>query len=280
MKLISYISDGALKAGAMVNDSEAVDVSAAGDVAKIMSDAGARQQAAQLVATGAKMAVAGLTLAAPLVPGKIIAIGRNYIEHAKETGSNIPSKPIVFAKMPNTLSNPNDTVTWYADSTQKMDYEAELAVVIGKKCYRVAEADALSYVGGYSCANDLSAREIQNGDDAKQWILGKGFDGSCPFGPALVTSDEIPDPQVLDIKCYVNGQVMQNSNTKHMIFSVAHMVAHLSKTMTLNPGDIICSGTPDGVALGRNPAPWLKDGDEVVVEIEKIGQLKNYCRVL
>ena len=135
-------------------------------------------------------------------------------------------------------------------------------------------------MGGYTCVNDVSARDIQSSDSGKQWVLGKTPDGFCPVGPVLVTADDIPDPQVLNIRCILNGQVVQNSNTKEMIFNVAHLISHISQFMTLMPGDLISTGTPFGVGMSRNPKLWLKDGDEVVVEVEKIGALRNKTRVL
>ena len=153
-------------------------------------------------------------------------------------------------------------------------------MIIGQPCCRVSEANALSYVGGYTCVNDVSARDVQMSDGGKQWTLGKTLDGFCPIGPALVTADEIPDPQALAIRCVLNGQVVQNSNTKEMIFGVARLIAHLSHYMTLQPGDLISTGTPFGVGMSRTPKLFMKDGDEVVIEIEKIGALKNFTKVV
>ena len=183
-------------------------------------------------------------------------------------------------QLPDSLYTPGDTITWYEDTTKTVDYEAELGVIIGKPCYRVSQADALSYVGGYTCVNDVSARDIQNSDSGKQWTMGKTPDGFCPLGPTLVTADDIPDPQTLDIRCILSGKEVQSSNTKEMIFSVATLIAHISKFMTLQPGDLISTGTPHGVGAGRTPPLFMKNGDEVVVEIEKIGALHNHIRVL
>lgn len=257
-----------------------VDVSAAGSVLHIINNADARAQAAALAANGTAQSLAGVKLGAPITPGKIIAIGLNYSDHAAESGAKPPSKPIVFAKFSNTLAAHGDTLIWYNDQTPNMDYEAEFGIVIGKTAYRINDADALSYVGGYVCANDLSARDLQSGDEGKQWVLGKTLDGTCPIGPCLTTSDEIPDPQSLNIKCILNGQIMQNSSTAQMIFGTAKLVAYLSHYFTLNAGDLIITGTPPGVGAARKPPVWLKDGDTVTIEIEKIGALTNTIRVL
>ena len=280
MKLITYDLNGAARTGVLVNEDAFVDVSAAGDVLKLMTDAAARKQAAQIAAQGQPVALSGVRLYAPLAPRNYICIGLNYMDHCRETGSPVPTRPVIFAKFSSALSNPGDTITWYADTTKEVDYEAELGVIIGKPCRRVSQAEALAYVGGYTCVNDVSARDIQSSDSGKQWVLGKTPDGFCPVGPVLVTADDIPDPQVLNIRCVLNGQVVQNSNTKEMIFNVAHLISHISQFMTLMPGDLISTGTPFGVGMSRNPKLWLKDGDEVVVEVEKIGALRNKTHVL
>jgi 2-keto-4-pentenoate hydratase/2-oxohepta-3-ene-1,7-dioic acid hydratase in catechol pathway len=280
MKLITYLSNGALRTGAVVADNAVVDISAAGSALQIMMDAGARANAAKLAASGARTMMSSLDLLMPIAPAKIVAIGLNYRDHAAETNQPIPQKPVVFAKFPNSLANPNATLTFYSDMTKEIDFEAELGIVIGKTAYRVSEANALSYVGGYVCANDVSARDLQKTDEQKQWVLGKSFDDSCPIGPMLVTSDEVPDPQKLAIKCILNGQVVQSSNTAQMIFGTAQLVSYLSHYMTLNVGDLIVTGTPPGVGMARTPRLWMKDGDEVVIEIEKLGSLRNRIRVI
>ena len=280
MKLITVESNGVARAGALINETEFVDVSAAGDVMTIMSDAAARAKAQQLAASGIPEALSGVKLLAPITPRNLICIGLNYMEHCRETNSVVPTRPVIFAKFNNALANPGDTITWYQDTTTTVDYEAELGVIIGKPTHRVSKEDALNYVGGYTCVNDVSARDIQNSDSGKQWVLGKTPDGFCPIGPTLVTTDDIPDPQALDIKCILNGQVVQSSNTKDMIFDVATLIAHLSRFMTLQPGDLISTGTPFGVGVSRKPPLWMKDGDVVVVELEKIGQLVNHIHVL
>lgn len=280
MKLITFESNGARRTGSMISEGAFVDVSAAGDVLTIMTNPAARAKAQQLTATGKQEALSGVTLLAPLAPRNLICIGLNYMEHCRETNSPVPTRPVIFAKFNNALANPGDTITWYQDTTTTVDYEAELGVIIGKPAHRVSKEEALNYVGGYTCVNDVSARDIQNSDSGKQWVLGKTPDGFCPIGPTLVTTDDIPDPQVLDIKCILNGQVVQSSNTKDMIFNVAHLISHISRFMTLQPGDLISTGTPFGVGVSRKPPLWMKDGDVVVVELEKIGQLVNKIHVL
>ncbi|MDM8529397.1 fumarylacetoacetate hydrolase family protein [Anaerolineales bacterium HSG24] len=209
-------------------------------------------------------------------PSKIMAIGKNYAEHALETHSDIPTSPILFTIFPTSIIGHGELVTWRHSLTQQVDYEAELAVIIGRTARHVNEADALDYLFGYSCANDVSARDLQYRD--KQWVRAKSLDTFCPLGPYIITADEIPDPQTLDIRCFINGEQMQSSNTRHMIFSVAYLISFLSQAFTLLPGDIILTGTPEGVGKFRNPPLFRDDGDEMVVEIERVGRLVNHCR--
>jgi 2-keto-4-pentenoate hydratase/2-oxohepta-3-ene-1,7-dioic acid hydratase in catechol pathway len=219
-----------------------------------------------------------VSLLAPIGrPGKIIAIGKNYLEHARETKSEPPKNPVVFAKFPTTLIGSGETITWSAALTQNVDYEAELAVVIGRTARRVAESDALDYVFGYTCVNDVTARDLQHGDG--QWVRGKSLDTFCPMGPVLVTADDIPDPQNLAIRCELNGQTVQDSRTSEMIFGVAYLVSFCSQAFTLEPGDVILTGTPHGVGYHREPPLLMKHGDTVAVEIERIGRLENPCVV-
>jgi 2-keto-4-pentenoate hydratase/2-oxohepta-3-ene-1,7-dioic acid hydratase in catechol pathway len=216
-------------------------------------------------------------LAAPIMrPSKIIAIGRNYAEHVSESKSALPPRPLIFTKFSTAIIGPEAEITWDPTLTTQVDFEAELAVVIGRTARHVAEADALGYVFGYTCANDVSARDLQFGD--QQWVRGKSLDTFCPLGPWLVTADEIADPQNLNIRCTVNGQTMQESNTRHMIFTVAHLISFCSQAFTLLPGDIILTGTPEGVGHYRQPPSYLQEGDEVAVEIEGVGKLVNRCR--
>lgn len=223
--------------------------------------------------------LAGVSFAPPVTrPSKIIALGLNYLDHAKESKGKIPPCPLVFAKFPNTLIGNGVPITWHASVTAKVDFEAELAVIIGRKAYRVSEAEALTAVFGYTCANDISARDLQFGDG--QWVRGKSLDSFCPLGPWIVTVDDLPDPHSLAIRCRVNDQLMQDGHTGQMIFRIPEVVGFLSRHFTLNPGDVILTGTPHGVGAFRDPPFYLSHGDEVAVEIEGIGRLVNRCSVI
>ena len=216
-------------------------------------------------------------LLAPLNPPAILCIGLNYRQHAAETGIKIPQYPVLFMKNPAAVTHPDDPIILPGACVNRpqVDYEAELVVVIGKPARNAPLANALDYVLGYTAGNDVSARWWQKHAGASQWIRGKSFDTFCPLGPELVTADEIPDPQHLRLRCILNNEVMQDSNTSDMIFSVAELVAFLSEGTTLLPGTIILSGTPSGVGFVRQPPVYLKPGDVVAVEIEGIGTLTN-----
>jgi 2-keto-4-pentenoate hydratase/2-oxohepta-3-ene-1,7-dioic acid hydratase in catechol pathway len=219
-------------------------------------------------------------LLAPLIPTDILCIGLNYREHAAESGSQIPANPMLFIKASNTLQNPGDPILIPRRSTQ-IDYECELAVVIGPKpAKNVSKVDAMNYVLGYTCANDVSSRDWQREKSlgGGQFARGKSFDTFCPLGPCLVTKDEIPNPNALRIKTILNGQVMQDHTTGDMIFDVPALIESLSSTMTVRPGAVILTGTPQGVGFARTPPVWLKPGDNCAVEIEKIGKLENPIR--
>jgi 2-keto-4-pentenoate hydratase/2-oxohepta-3-ene-1,7-dioic acid hydratase in catechol pathway len=205
-------------------------------------------------------------------PGKIVCVGLNYLDHAEEGGMDLPKAPLLFAKWPNTLIGDGDTIVLPAESTQ-VDYEAELGVVIGSTAKQVSEAKALDHVEGYICLNDVSARDLQFADG--QWTRGKSPDTFCPVGPRLVPREEIDDPQQLGIRCILNGETMQDSSTAQMIFSVAEVIAYVSRVITLEPGDLLATGTPAGVGVFRDPQVLLKDGDEVSIEIDGLGTLTN-----
>jgi 2-keto-4-pentenoate hydratase/2-oxohepta-3-ene-1,7-dioic acid hydratase in catechol pathway len=205
-------------------------------------------------------------------PGKILAIGRNYVDHAIEGGAAPPESPLIFNKLSNSLSSHEAPIVLPAIS-EKVDYEAELAVVIGATAKRVSERDALDYVFGYTLINDVSARDLQFGDG--QWVRGKGLDTFAPLGPFITSRDEIADVQALKIEGRLNGQTMQSSNTVKMIFSVAYLVSYISQGITLEPGDVIATGTPEGVGVFRDPPVLLKAGDVYEVEIEGLGTLRN-----
>lgn len=210
---------------------------------------------------------------AVLAPEKIICIGLNYRNHAAETRQAPPAFPILFSKFNNALAGHRQPIALPAEA-QQCDYEAELAVVIGRAAHAVDEASALDYVFGYCCANDLSARDWQF--RTGQWLLGKTPDHFLPLGPHLVTADEIPDPQALTLSCRVNGERRQHANTADMIFPVARLIAYISHHLTLQPGDVIVTGTPEGVALGMAQPRWLQPGDVIAVEISGLGRLENH----
>jgi 2-keto-4-pentenoate hydratase/2-oxohepta-3-ene-1,7-dioic acid hydratase in catechol pathway len=222
--------------------------------------------------------LADIELLAPVVrPGKIIAVGRNYADHAAEQGVATADDPILFTKYGSSIVADGADIVWRAADTQQVDYEAELAVVIGTTARDVPQERALDHVLGYACLNDVSARDLQFGDG--QWVRGKSLDTFCPFGPWIVTADEIPDPQALRIRCLVNGEVLQDANTSQMLHGVAALIAFCSRFFTLEPGDVIATGTPAGVGVFRKPPRFLGDGDEVVIDIEGVGQLRNRCVV-
>lgn len=212
---------------------------------------------------------------APVVtkPEKIICVGLNYVDHAKESNMDIPTYPVLFSKFNNSLAAHHQTITLPKDA-EKFDYEAELVIVMGKEASKVAKEEALSYVFGYTVGNDFSARDLQF--RTGQWLLGKSCDDFAPIGPYLVTSDEI-NPQNLSVQCTVNGEVRQSANTRDMIFDCATIISYVSQYITLKPGDMIYSGTPDGVILGypEENQQWLKSGDKVCISIESIGHLEN-----
>jgi 2-keto-4-pentenoate hydratase/2-oxohepta-3-ene-1,7-dioic acid hydratase in catechol pathway len=208
-------------------------------------------------------------------PGKIICVGLNYRDHAEEQGIDLPSAPLLFAKWPNALIGPGEPIVIPRVSDQ-VDYEAELGVVIGQRVRGVSKENALEAVRGYLCLNDVSARDLQFSDG--QWTRGKSADTFCPVGPKLVPVADVPDPQALGIRCVLNGEIMQDSTTANMIFTVAEIVAYASATMTLEPGDLIATGTPAGVGIFRKPPVLLKDGDEVTIEIDDLGALTNPVR--
>ncbi|MDE3136980.1 MAG: fumarylacetoacetate hydrolase family protein [Acidobacteriota bacterium] len=225
----------------------------------------------------ARLPMANVSLG-PVVPDprKIIGIGLNYRDHAKETNMPLPQTPAVFGKFPNTLIGSGETIRIPANISH-VDYEAELACVIGRRAKYVTVQDALAYVAGYSVFNDVSEREFQM--RTSQWTLGKSFDTFGPFGPALVTSDEVPDPQTLGIRLRAGDELLQDSNTANMVFGVAELVSYLSSAMTLEPGDVIATGTPSGVGFTRKPPRFLRPGETVRVEIDRLGVLENPVRL-
>jgi 2-keto-4-pentenoate hydratase/2-oxohepta-3-ene-1,7-dioic acid hydratase in catechol pathway len=218
-------------------------------------------------------------LLAPVAPVAFLCIGLNYRQHAAETNAKIPQFPILFMKSPGAVQHPGGPILLPTHlKSEQVDYEGELAVVIGRRCKNVARADALDCVLGYTCGNDVSARDWQKQHGGSQWCRGKTFDTFAPLGPCLVTRDEIPDPGGLRVRTLLNGAVMQDANTRDMIFDVPALIEFLSGSTTLLPGTVILTGTPNGVGMARTPPVWLKPGDTVTVEIEGIGQLTNQVR--
>jgi len=217
------------------------------------------------------------TILAPVDPRVILCIGLNYRHHAAESGLPEPEYPVLFFKAPNAVQRPGGPIVLPTHlKSDEPDYECELAVVIGKACKNVSKEDALDYVLGYTCANDVSARDWQIKKGGSQWSRGKTFDTFCPLGPALVTADEVGNPNELKIRTLLNGDAVQDWNTNDMIFNVPTLIEFLSGSTTLLPGTVILTGTPHGVGMAAKPEPrWLKPGDEVTIEIEKIGQLTN-----
>jgi len=222
-----------------------------------------------------KIAGASATFLPPVPsPGKILCIGLNYRDHAIEGGKAIPTEPVLFGKFPNTLIGHNGVIK-LPKVSEKVDYEAELVIVIGKAGKNISEADAFNHVAGYTVGHDVSARDWQFRGEEKQWIIGKTFDTFAPTGPVIVTSDEVKDPHNLAIKLRLNGETMQNSSTKEFIFGVPKLLNFLSQVITLEPGDLIFTGTPPGVGAARKPPVFLKHGDVAEVEIEGLGILRN-----
>lgn len=230
--------------------------------------------AAAALASDEALALAEVELAAPILrPSKIACIGLNYRDHCRETGLGEPERPLVFAKFLSALAGPGDQIRWPHGLTEKVDWEAELAVVIGRRLRDVDPGEALEGIFGYTAANDVSARDLQAAD--KQWVRAKSIDGFCPVGPVLVSADEFGDPQQKRIACRVNGETKQDSSTAEMIFGVAEIISFLSHSSTLEPGDLILTGTPWGVGGWADPPVFLTAGDVVEVEVEGVGVLAN-----
>jgi 2-keto-4-pentenoate hydratase/2-oxohepta-3-ene-1,7-dioic acid hydratase in catechol pathway len=287
LKLLSYQSDdgqshlGALNGEHVINLHRASAGELPDDMLGFLQQGDtAMESARHLVAESkAEVAVDSVKLLAPIVnPQKVVAIGLNYMDHVLEAGFEVPGFATMFCKYPSSIIASGDDIRWSQELTQQVDYEAELALVIGKTARKVAAADAYDYIAGYMNCNDVSARDLQlrPGD---QWLRGKCLDSFCPLGPWLVSSDEIPDPHVLSIQCRVNGKLRQDSNTSQIIHRIPQLIEYLSAAFTLQPGDVIITGTPHGVGAFRKPPLWLTDGDIVEVEIEGLGVLRNRCKV-
>jgi acylpyruvate hydrolase len=283
MKLVTFVHNNSLRLGALwvcdgrqvIVDLQQAEPQLPADILAFLKwGEEARHIAEATIARATDgIALEEVQLKAPIPnPGKIICIGLNYRDHAAETGQPIPEYPTIFSKYANAVIGPDEPIVLPRVS-QRVDYEGELGVVIGRRGRYIPEDRALDYVAGYLPCNDVSARDFQK--RTSQWTIGKTFDTFAPMGPALVTADEIPDPHALDIRVYVSGELMQSSNTRNLIFSVPYLVAYLSQVMTLEPGDVILTGTPGGVGDARTPPRYLQPGDEVRVEIAQLGVLRN-----
>ena len=291
MRLLSHLVNGEERLAVAIDDRDALDaVDLLGDgpwtMARLLEDIPANLERLREGLPGARVwarpptirPLESLHLLAPVRPTKIVAIGRNYREHAAEESAALPTVPLMFAKFPSALVGDGEAITWSAALSAQVDYEAELAVVIGRRARKIDATRALDHVLGYSCLNDVSARDLQVSDG--QWTRAKSLDTFCPMGPWLVTADEIPDSGAMRVRCRVNGDVRQDASTSELIHGVAELIAYCSLSFTLEPGDLIATGTPGGVGAFREPPVFLQDGDLVEVEIDRIGTLRNRCRVV
>ncbi|MCY3865083.1 MAG: fumarylacetoacetate hydrolase family protein [Chloroflexi bacterium] len=283
MKLVTFVKGGACRPGAIVErdgreaivDLLAADASLPSSIRALLEAGPSAMQKAAAAAEEANDAVdmAAVKLAAPIPnPDKILCIGLNYADHAAESGQPLPEYPIVFSKYSNTVIGSGDAIV-LPRVTDQVDYEAELGFVIGKRARYVSEEEALEYVAGYLNVNDVSARDYQM--RTSQWTMGKTFDTFAPMGPALVTADDVPDPHNLAIRLWIGDEALQDSSTSQLIFNVPQLLADISEVMTLEPGDIVSTGTPPGVGAARRPPRWLKPGETVNMEIEGLGVLSN-----
>jgi len=298
MRILTFEHDGRVRTGCMLGDDQVLDFThpaaelpqpshdlgwfdLAGESltrARILADELGSDDArrAALQEAGAVLNRERATVLAPIPrPGKFLCIGLNYRDHAEESGMAVPEEPVVFSKCITAVTGPEAPV-FLPESSQRVDYEAEFAIVIGKRCRRVAKEEAAQYVLGYTCVNDVSARDLQERDG--QWVRAKSLDSFGPMGEVIATVDEIDDPHKLGIRLRLNGETLQDSNTDQLIFGVEELVSFLSRDITLEPGDVISTGTPPGVGFARKPPIYLKDGDVMEVEIDGIGVLRNPVR--
>ena len=279
MKLVTFTHEGRTRLGAVEADA-VVDFAAHGrvlpdDMLTFLAQGEAAFDAAREVCASGKerLALADVSLEAPICrPPKILAVGLNYRDHAAEGGFDVPTVPVIFNKQSTAVTGPGGVIHLPKESVQ-LDYEGEFAFVIGKRCRRVPKEKALDVIAGYTIANDVSVREWQFRSPTT--TMGKSWDTHCPLGPYLVTPDEVGDPHNLTLRTWVNGELRQDSNTKNLIFNLSDIIVHLSTAFTLEPGDVICTGTPSGVGLGMDPQVWLKAGDVVRITIDRLGTLEN-----
>ncbi len=266
MKLMKFLHNGRVRVGDLVGD-EVVQLAIQDGMEAVL------RRGITPAHTSERFPVDEVEILAPHRPGKIVAVGRNYAKHAAELDNDVPEKPLLFAKMVSSVIGDGETITYDPEITSQVDWEGELAVVIGRRASRVSEEDALDHVFGYTIANDISARDLQSAEP--QWLRAKGLDTFCPLGPVIVTKSEIEDPQALTVVTSVNDDEMQNGSTGDMIFKVAYLVHYISHAFTLEPGDLILTGTPDGVGKAQDPPRFLQDGDSVTVNIDGIGTITN-----
>ena len=276
MRIVRYAKGETVGYGCQREDGSIVAIDGDPVAGMAVTGAAGRSRGAIAPYSVSRRVISGAQLLAPVVPASILCIGLNYRRHAEEGGSPVPDHPVLFMKMPSAVQRPGGPIVLpRALRSDQVDYECELAVVIGRRCRNVSRERALEYVLGYTCGNDVSARDWQIQWGGSQWCRGKTFDTFCPLGPALVTADEIPNPNALAIKTVVSGETLQDWNTSDMIFDVPALIAFLSGSSTLEPGTVIMTGTPHGVGSARTPPRFLQPGDTVTVEIEKIGALTN-----
>jgi len=271
MKFISFsVAGGPVRPGVLFEDTKTVlDLGAGGY--STMLDVISRGNVSTLAAN--MLSLEQVRLHAPISnPPRIFAIGLNYRDHAKESGMEIPTTPVVFFKLPNVIIGPGEPIVLPKNSTQP-DYEAEFAFIIGRSGFRIPAAAWRDHVFGYTIVNDVSARDVQFA--TSQWSMSKNFPTFCPLGPAIVSADEIPDPHQLDISLSIDGEQLQHSSTRELVFKIPELIEYLSSITPLLPGDIVSTGTPPGVGLGRNPKRWLKPGETVTVTVEGLGSLTN-----
>jgi 2-keto-4-pentenoate hydratase/2-oxohepta-3-ene-1,7-dioic acid hydratase in catechol pathway len=275
MRIVTFQQSGKTPEPGVIVDGKVVSLAGAGypDVLSLIMAGDAGLQAARSARPSAGVDLGSVKLLAPIPrPGKVICVGLNYRDHAIESGMDIPKVPTIFNKFPSVVIGPGDNIVLPKNS-EKPDYEAEFAFVVGRGGRHIAENSWREHMFGYTIVNDVSARDYQMA--TTQWLMGKTFDTFCPMGPWIVTADEIADPHALDIKMTINGEVLQNSNTRELIFNIPALLSYISGVCTLEPGDIVSTGTPAGVGLGFKPPRWLKAGEECVVTVQGIGELRN-----
>jgi len=281
MRLVRFTTDSSQPSLGLERDGQIFDLSGADtslptDCGELLAVDDWRRKCEEAAATATAYPLTAVALQAPLTrPGKIVCLGLNYQSHLDETGLEKPSDPTVFAKYASSITGPNDPIVLPAAAPKRVDYEAELAFVIGRRGRDVEAAQAMDMIAGYTVANDVSARDWQLRRSGGQWLLGKTFDTFLPIGPALVTADEVTAPEDLRVTCTVSGDLLQDGNTGELLFGIAEIVSYLSTVFVLEPGDLILTGTPGGVGMSRDPRRFLQAGDTVEVAVEGIGTIRN-----